>query len=138
MGGGKPSLLVFWSLFCKPCREEMPQVEALAGRHRERGLSVYTVNVDSERLLPRVRRFAGERPGLPCLVDGTEAEGRGVLAKALGVRATPTHVLLDGKGRVVHAAAGTTDLTALEEAIGSALAKPSEGPSQTNRKPAGR
>jgi thiol-disulfide isomerase/thioredoxin len=118
---GRPSLLVFWSLFCKPCREEFPQVEELAARYRDKGLTTYSVNVDSDRLLPRVQRFAGEHAGLPCLIDGTEAEGKGALAKALGVRATPTHVLLDGKGKVLHATAGTTDLAALEQKIKAAV-----------------
>lgn len=121
LAAGKPVLLDFWSLFCKPCREQFPQMEELAARYRERGLVSYSVNVDSERLLPRVRTFAGGHPGLPCLFDGTEAEGRGELAKALGVRATPTHILLDGKGTVLHAAAGTTDLPALEAKIKEAL-----------------
>ncbi|MBI5015706.1 MAG: TlpA family protein disulfide reductase [Deltaproteobacteria bacterium] len=120
---GRPSLLVFWSLFCKPCRDEFPQVAALAERYRTKGLVTYSVNVDSDRLRPRVDRFSGKHPELPCLLDGTEAEGKGSLAKALGVRATPTHVLLDGQGKVLHATAGKTDLPALEAKIQAAVGR---------------
>ena len=117
MCAGKPCLLFFWSLFCKPCREEFGPMAELAAKHRQRGLEVYSVNVDSERLGPRVERFASQYPELPCLIDGSEPEGKGQLARTLGIRATPAHVLLDGKGTIVYAISGAFDRPALEEKI---------------------
>jgi hypothetical protein len=95
---------------------------ALAAKYRSQGLTLYTVNVDSDRLLPRVEKFTADHPTLPCLADGTEAEGKGLLAKILGVRETPTHVLLDGKGAIALSASGPSDLPGLEEKIRSVLA----------------
>jgi thiol-disulfide isomerase/thioredoxin len=116
VGGESPQLLYFWSLYCDPCRREYPEVAALGGRYRDRGLETYSVNVDSARLLPRVRRFAESQPGLPCLLDDPEAEG-GPLAGALGVRVTPTVVLLGPGGTVLYAQSGTGDVAGAEDKL---------------------
>ncbi|MEW6490440.1 MAG: TlpA disulfide reductase family protein, partial [Thermodesulfobacteriota bacterium] len=109
-------LLYFWSLYCDPCRREYPAVAALGSRYRDRGLETFSVNVDSARLLPRVRRFAETQPTLPCLLDDPEAQG-GPLAGALGVRVTPTVVLLGPGGTVLYAQSGTGDLAGAEDKL---------------------
>ncbi len=43
---GKVVLLNFWAPWCVPCRTEMPALEALYWRYRERGLEVVGVNLD--------------------------------------------------------------------------------------------
>lgn len=122
LGRSGPCLLSFWSLFCAPCREEFPAVAALAQKFGPQGLTVYAVNVDSDRLEPRVRKFTADYPALPCLLDGSEAEGKGGLARTLGVRATPTQVLLDGRGVLVHSGSGEEGLPRLEGKIAALLA----------------
>ncbi|GAB4284319.1 MAG: hypothetical protein Kow0092_38790 [Deferrisomatales bacterium] len=112
---GIPRLLFFWSLYCNPCRGEYPEVVRLARRYGTRGLAAYAVNVDSSRLAERVGRFAREFPLLPCLTDD------GALSERLGVRATPTVVLLDSGGTVQHAEEGSTDWTLLEARVRRAL-----------------
>ncbi len=114
-GGKGPRLFVFWSLYCAPCRAEYPAVAALYERYRARGLEAYSVNVDTAALEARVRKFAATQPGLPCLAD--DPDRGGPLAAALGVRATPSLVLLDREGTVVHSESGTSDLAAAEERI---------------------
>lgn len=116
LGGGSYQLLYFWSLYCDPCRREYPAVAALAGRYRDRGLETFSVNVDSARLLTRVRRFAQTQPGLACVVDDPEAPD-GALAAALGVRVTPTVVLLGPGGTVLYAQSGAGDLAGAEDAL---------------------
>lgn len=120
VSAGRPALLFFWSLYCRPCRGEYPQVVGLAERYRPRGLASYAVNVDSAQLLARVQRFVSPHPSLPCLMDDPTRDD-GDLSEVLGVRATPTVVLLDAQGRVAHAQAGETDLRALEARIGEVL-----------------
>lgn len=117
---GSPHLFFFWSLYCKPCRGEYPAVAALARRYAARGLATYSVNVDSARMAARVERFVRAHSDLPCLLDGPEQDD-GNLAQALGVRATPTVVLVDAEGRVSYAESGSTDLGALEGRIDAVL-----------------
>ncbi len=113
LGPGQPLLLYFWSLYCQPCRAEFSTVTALARRYAGQGVRAYAVNVDSARLAERVRRFLRARGELPCLVDwgrpGTES-----LARRLGVRATPTVILVDREGTVRFAAEGRVDTALLE------------------------
>ena len=117
---GRPALLFFWSLYCRPCRGEYPQLVALSERYRSRGLASYAVNVDSTQLLTRVERFVAPHAALPCLLDDPVRDD-GDLSQALGVRVTPTVVLVDAGGRVAHAQAGDTDLGALEARIEALL-----------------
>ncbi len=116
VGARDPQLLFFWSLYCRPCRGEYPALAELGVRYRARGLRTYSVNVDSAQLLARVQRFAAAHPNLPCLLDDP-ATGGGRLAAPLGVRVTPTVVLLDGSGTVVYSESGTGDLAQLEGRI---------------------
>ena len=43
---GKVVLLNFWATWCVPCRTEMPSIEALYQRYKDRGLEVVAVNLD--------------------------------------------------------------------------------------------
>ncbi|GEM_PF-534354 len=113
IGPGSAHFLFFWSLYCRPCRSEFGSLWDLARRYQERGVRFYSVNVDTPALGHRIRRFLQGRGSPPCLADW---EGKGV-ARALGVRATPTVVVLDREGRVVHASAGKVDLEALEASL---------------------
>jgi thiol-disulfide isomerase/thioredoxin len=115
---GRPHLLYFWSLYCKPCRAEFPAVVELAQNYRRLGLAAYVVNVDSERLHERVARFVESSQGIPCILDDP-GEADGVIAQAAGVRATPTVLLLDSEGTVVYSESGSANLEALERKIRS-------------------
>ncbi|MDF1555370.1 MAG: TlpA disulfide reductase family protein [Deferrisomatales bacterium] len=121
VGGGKPQLAYFWSLYCNPCRAEFPAVAALAARYRKRGLGVAAVNVDSVRLAQRVERFVAPHGGLPSVLDGEAGEGAG-WSHVLGVRVTPTLVLFDGRGAITYAVSGHMDQGALEAEIQRLLA----------------
>lgn len=97
---GKVVLLNFWATWCPPCREEMPGMQRLYERYRDRGLVVVTVAVDRDTAgvaaFIKQQRFSfpvGHDP------DSTVADR---------YRATylPATFLLDRQGHVVAAAAG--------------------------------
>jgi len=113
VGGGRPLVAYFWSLYCSPCREEFPQVVELAGRYRTQGLAAAAINVDAASLAKRVARFVAPHGGLNCVLDSAAGEERS-WAQALGVRATPTLVLFDGAGNIAHVVSGHVDLPTLE------------------------
>src|SRR5206468_2400273 len=48
---GKPVLVNFWATWCAPCREEMPAMERLYLKHRERGFVLLAVSVDTDASL---------------------------------------------------------------------------------------
>ncbi|HBC58079.1 MAG TPA: hypothetical protein DCZ03_13015, partial [Gammaproteobacteria bacterium] len=45
---GQVIILNFWGTFCAPCREEMPALERLWQRHKNKGLTVLGVAVDRD------------------------------------------------------------------------------------------
>ncbi|PLX42085.1 MAG: hypothetical protein C0608_03375 [Deltaproteobacteria bacterium] len=107
LGGGKPTLLFFWSLYCKPCRAKFPEMAELAEDFPE--IQVASVNIDSPHLKRRVESFIEKYPSLPCIPDWS-AMGSGDISRAFGVGATPTAIILDGDGEIVYTGQGTEDL----------------------------
>ena len=46
---GKVIVINFWATWCAPCREEMPALDAYYRRHRNEGLEVVAISMDSSR-----------------------------------------------------------------------------------------
>jgi thiol-disulfide isomerase/thioredoxin len=44
---GKVLLVLYWSTWCKPCTEDLPQILALYKQHHRRGFEILGVNVDT-------------------------------------------------------------------------------------------
>ena len=42
---GKGVLVNFWATWCKPCREEMPAIQKMYEKYRDRGFEVVAVNI---------------------------------------------------------------------------------------------
>ena len=57
---GAPVLLNVWATWCAPCREEIPELQALHETFGPRGLRVIGVTVDSRSAAEDVRRFMDE------------------------------------------------------------------------------
>lgn len=45
---GKPVVVNFWATWCTPCREELPELERAYRKHRDAGLIVVAVSLDTE------------------------------------------------------------------------------------------
>jgi thiol-disulfide isomerase/thioredoxin len=112
---GHPLLINFWASWCEPCREEMPSLQRLADRWKSRGLSVLTVAVADKPA--SFTDFLWEASViLPVLGDPEQT-----VARAWGVRALPTTLVLDKRHRVVARGRGAIDWDAAE--IDTQLAK---------------
>ena len=97
---GKAVMINFWATWCAPCREEMPAMERLHQRYRERGFVLLAVSVDTDVSL--VRPFL-ERYKLTFPVT---LDARMSLANAYGVRALPSSFLVDREGYLTALALG--------------------------------
>lgn len=98
-GDGKPSLIVFFSVFCPLCRELAPSIRTIASRG-DGTVRVVGVNLDGRRFAGAVRSFVAEYGfGFPVLLDEVR-DDMFLASDPYGVDKTPTAVLIDGRGTV--------------------------------------
>ena len=121
--GKKPTLLVFWSIFCEPCRIEMPIVQKLHEKYRD-ALSVLAVALDGEPLKNSIVGFVRQEGyTFTVLIDELDEKEMFKVADPYGVAGTPTIYLVDKGGKVVLAKVGRFKEEDLEKAIQSVLKK---------------
>lgn len=98
-GGGKSSIVVFWSAFCPLCRELTPSINDIVRRHGG-AIRIVSVNLDGKRFQNAVRSFVKEN-GItyPVLLDEIR-DDLFTASDPYGVEKTPTVVVVDGSGIV--------------------------------------
>lgn len=106
---GNPVLLVFWSLFCEPCKEELPYLDRVGREYAGKGLEVFTVNIDGENMARAADQYRiMNRFDFPVAMDrktGKKYEA----ADAYGVTGTPSLFLIGRDGTVRWNHAGRLD-----------------------------
>lgn len=103
---GKVVLINFWATWCIPCREEMPSLNKLFNRFKERGLTVLGISINSSKR--SIQGFLKEVPlSFPILLDSN-----GKVSRDYKVFAYPTTILIDREGRLREKFIGETDWTA--------------------------
>ncbi len=97
---GRVVFLNFWATWCPPCREEMPAMERLYQRYKDKGLVVVGVSIDSDMVVipPFVKQ---NKLTFPIGHDPKMA-----LAERYGVRALPSSFLIDRRGNLAALAIG--------------------------------
>lgn len=55
---GKIVLVDFWATWCKPCRDELPNVVAAYNQFHEKGFDVLGVSLDRESMQERIKTFS--------------------------------------------------------------------------------
>jgi peroxiredoxin len=101
---GKVVLLNFWATWCIPCRTEMPGMERVWQRYRDRGLAIVAVSVDEggeKRIAKFVRRL---NLSYPILLD-PQSE----VADHYEVSGLPASYLIDGEGRLIGRLVGSRE-----------------------------
>lgn len=98
---GRVVFLNFWATWCLPCKEEMPSLERLYRRYKERGLMVLAISVDTGGSAP-VAAFVKElRLTFPIGLDPKlEVAGR------YKIWALPSSFLIDRQGNTAAIATG--------------------------------
>jgi peroxiredoxin len=98
---GKVVFVNFWATWCPPCKEEMPAMERLYRKYRERGLAVLAISLDSDGaavVAPFVKKHGFSYPiGL---------DRKMVVANLYGVRVLPSSFIIDSSGNLAAFAFG--------------------------------
>ena len=105
---GRVVLVNFWASWCDPCREEMPALERLRAKLKDRGFELITVNYGQSK--DAASRFMEKLSlDLPVLLDPDKGA-----ASRWNVRALPMSFLVDAGGKARFASFGEQDWSAGE------------------------
>ena len=91
---GKVVLVNFWATWCKPCTTEMPAMQAMYDKLRDKGFVVLAINELEDE--PKVRQHIQQHGHtFPVLMDRDNK-----VANQFGVFGLPVSVFIDDKGVV--------------------------------------
>jgi len=104
---GKFVLVMFWSTWCKPCTEDLPQLRELYQIYHGKGLEFLGVNLDTAEaeILPYIRKH---KITWSHLHEAGGLDSR--IAESFGIISLPTMFLVDEKGVVISRNISVEDL----------------------------
>ena len=102
---GKPMIIAYWSIACKPCIQELNAInDALADWRSEADVVVVAVSVDDARLKATAKNLASSRGWeFVCVYDPNQE-----LKRAMNVSLTPQSFVVDAAGNVIYSHSGYT------------------------------
>ncbi|MBF0553022.1 MAG: TlpA family protein disulfide reductase [Nitrospirae bacterium] len=101
---GKTILINFWATWCPPCVEELPSMNKLYLRYKQKGFEVVAISLDSSTA--KVKKYIAKNPlNFIVLLDPDKR----VAKKLYKVSAQPTSYLISGEGKVVRKFFGSED-----------------------------
>lgn len=114
---GKVVIVDFWASWCGPCKQELPALEALHKKYKDKGLVVIGVSVDSE--LDKAQALA---KSLKLSFQSSHDAQHG-LAEQFDPPRMPSSYVIDQKGIVRHIHAGfrAGDEAAIEREVRALL-----------------
>lgn len=91
---GKVVLVNFWATWCKPCTTEMPAMQAMYDKLRDKGFVVLAINEleDDAKVIEHIKRYGHT---FPVLMDRDNK-----VANQFGVFGLPVSVFIDEQGVV--------------------------------------
>ncbi|MHB8069402.1 MAG: peroxiredoxin family protein [Desulfobaccales bacterium] len=112
---GKVVMVNFFTFFCMPCREEMPDLNKLYNEYKGRGFQTLGIGLSSD---PTQLRFLVKQIGL----DYPVLAGNDQVSKDYGnVEIVPTTFIIDKKGNIAHKILGTRKKEELAKMIEALL-----------------
>lgn len=96
---GKPIIISFWALWCKPCKKELDAYnDNYEDWKDETGVKIIAVSIDDSRSTAKVLPFvSGKAWEFDVLLDPN-----GDLKRAMSVNMIPHTFILDGEGNIVY------------------------------------
>lgn len=117
---GSPVMLNFWATWCGPCRNEMPYLQQIYEKWRDKGLKVLMINLSETT--STVRQFMQDNKySFPVLLDTN-----GDVSSKYNITAIPTTFFIAGYGVIKERRVGSfPNVETIESSLSKILAPPS-------------
>jgi len=117
---GKAVLINLWATWCPPCRLEMPAIQAVYQKYKDRGLVVLAINLTAQDNLADVSAFVKElKLTFPILLDTTGD----VSASSYGMYSLPMSFFIDPQGVIRNIVFDAMDPGKIESYLADILPK---------------
>jgi len=118
----KGVLIFFWSIFCEPCKAELPVIQELSRAYKEKGIEFVGVAIDGSPMKDAISAFVKqENYGFLALIDELNPDESFKVSDPYGVAGTPTVYIIDSSGVVRFARVGRASREELEKIIKQVL-----------------
>ncbi|MDR3301615.1 MAG: TlpA family protein disulfide reductase [Spirochaetaceae bacterium] len=97
---GKIVFLNFWATWCPPCRAEMPSIEALYQRFKDKGIEFFAVDI-AENAKTVQKIVQAQKLHFPVLLDSS-----GSVGGDYNIQAIPVTVIVDRDGKMILSSVG--------------------------------
>ena len=109
---GKVTVLNFWTTWCPPCRDEMPELEKFAKNNQQK-VDFYAINIQESA--EKISDFMDKNKfTMPVLLDTDGAVG-----KKFQITAIPTTIIVNKHGVVKYRKSGGMTMNELESIVNS-------------------
>ncbi|RMD50175.1 MAG: TlpA family protein disulfide reductase [Ignavibacteria bacterium] len=93
-----PVFINFWATWCKPCKQEMDEIQKLYEEFHPKGIQFLAISVDAEKSVSKVRPYIkAKNYSFTVLLDTN-----GDVARDYFAQAVPFSVLINHEGEIVY------------------------------------
>ena len=118
LDSGKGVLIFFWSIFCEPCKAELPVIQSLSKAYKDKGVAFVGVSIDGSPMKDAIAAFVKQEDfGFLPLIDELNPDESFKVSDPYGVAGTPTVYIIDGNGVVKFAKVGRASEEEMEKVI---------------------
>lgn len=95
---GKYTLIVCWASWCKPCREEHPDLNSLYEKYKSKGFEMIGISLDKDKQKWR-NAIVKDQLNWKQVIDLKAFDGE--MARYYGIEAIPANFLLNKEGKII-------------------------------------
>ena len=100
LDSSKGVLIFFWSIFCEPCKAELPVIQKLSKAYKEKGMEFVGVSIDGSPMKDAISAFVKQEDfGFRALIDELNPDESFKVSDPYGVAGTPTVYIIAKVGR---------------------------------------
>lgn len=109
--GNKGVMINFWATYCPPCEREMPYIENMYNKYKDKGIEIVSVNLDSTELV--VQNFIDKyKLTFPVLRDKDMT-----VRDLYEIKPIPSSIFISPEGKIVKKINGELDENLLESQL---------------------